>query len=77
MLAGCSTAKHTQTAVLHLSVHAGVSTLNPDSFYHTKESLVLALHQLYAAFKSSHPQMAKALSLAKNEVEDVGLFDSM
>uniref|UniRef100_A0A383VH43 Uncharacterized protein n=1 Tax=Tetradesmus obliquus TaxID=3088 RepID=A0A383VH43_TETOB len=55
----------------------GVSTLNPDSFYHTKESLVVALTQLYGAFKASHPAMGKALSLAKNEIEDAGLFDSM
>lgn len=55
----------------------GVSTLNPDAFFHTKESLVLALNQLHAAFKGSHPQIAKAVNQAKQHIEDVGLFDAM
>jgi hypothetical protein len=42
-----------------------------------QESLVVALTQLYGAFKSTHTAMGKALSLAKNEIEDAGLFDSM
>lgn len=54
---------------------AGVSTLNPDSFYHAKQSLVLALTQLHAAFKSSTPALASALAHAKGEIEDIGLFE--
>ena len=53
----------------------GVSTLNPDSFFHAKQSLVLALTQLHAAFKSSTPALASALSHAKSEIEDIGLFE--
>lgn len=53
----------------------GVSTLNPDSFFHAKQSLVLALNQLHAAFKSSTPALAKALLHAKSEIEDIGLFE--
>lgn len=55
----------------------GVSTLNPDAYFHAKESLVLALNQLHAAFKGSHPQIAKAVNLAKQNIEDVGLFEAM
>lgn len=55
--------------------HAGVSTLNPDSFFHAKQSLVLALTQLHAAFKSSTPALASALAHAKAEIEDIGLFE--
>lgn len=53
----------------------GVSTLNPDSFFHAKQSLVVALSQLHAAFKGSTPGLAKALQEAKSEIEDVGLFE--
>lgn len=53
----------------------GVSTLNPDSFFHAKQSLVLALTQLHAAFKSSTPALAGALSHAKSQIEDIGLFE--
>lgn len=52
-----------------------MSTLNPDSFFHAKQSLVLALNQLHAAFKSSTPALAAALAAAKGEVEDIGLFE--
>lgn len=53
----------------------GVSTLNPDSFFHAKQSLVLALTQLHAAFKTSTPALASALANAKSEIEDIGLFE--
>lgn len=53
----------------------GVSTLNPDSFFHTKQSLVLAITQLHAAFKTSTPALAAALAHAKTEIEDIGLFE--
>jgi hypothetical protein len=53
----------------------GVSTLNPDSFFHTKQSLVLALTQLHAAFRTSTPALAAALAHAKTEIEDIGLFE--
>lgn len=53
----------------------GVSTLNPDSFFHTKQSLVLALTQLHAGFMGSYPALASALSHAKSEIEDIGLFE--
>lgn len=52
-----------------------MSTLNPDSFFHGKQSLVLALTQLHAAFKSSTPALASALAHAKAEIEDIGLFE--
>jgi hypothetical protein len=52
-----------------------VSTLNPDSFFHAKQSLVLALNQLHAAFKSSTPGLAGALAHAKGEIEDIGMFE--
>eukprot|EP00775_Hariotina_reticulata_P005153 gene5153-5393_t len=55
----------------------GISTINPDSFFYVKEKLVSALSKLHAAFKGSHPQLAKALSQAKNEIEDTGLFEDM
>ncbi len=51
--------------------------MNPDAFFHTKESIVLALNQLHAAFKGSHPQIAKAVNAAKQNIEDVGLFEAM
>lgn len=53
----------------------GVSTLNPDSFFHAKQSLVLALMQLAAAFKGANPSLGQALADAKSEIEDVGLFE--
>jgi hypothetical protein len=53
----------------------GVSTLNPDSFFHTRQSLVLALTQLLAAFKGGSPALTGAVSRAKEEVEDIGLFE--
>lgn len=51
----------------------GVSALNPDAFYHAKMSLVAALGQLAAAFKGA--ALGEALSVAKDEVEDLGLFE--
>jgi hypothetical protein len=53
---------------LHVRIH---------SFFYVKEKLVSALSKLHAAFKGSHPQLAKALSQAKNEIEDTGLFEDM
>jgi hypothetical protein len=61
--------------VLLLLLLSGVSTLNPDSFFHAKQSLLLALTQLHAAFKSSTPTLATALANAKSEIEDIGLFE--
>ncbi len=53
-----------------------MSTLNPDAFYHAKESVVIALTQLHAAFRGSHPALAKALAAAKLNIEDAGLFEA-
>jgi hypothetical protein len=52
-----------------------MSTVNPDAFYHTKESVVIALTQLHATVRASHPKLAKVLAATKLNIEDAGLFE--
>lgn len=54
---------------------AGMSTVNPDAFYHAKESVTIALTQLHATFRGSHAALAKVLAAAKLNIEDAGLFE--
>lgn len=53
----------------------GCTPGSPEAFYRVREALAAACKAAAAAFKGSHPALAKALRGAVEGLEDAGLFD--
>lgn len=53
----------------------GCGPASPEAFYRVREALALALKSFGAAFKSSHPGLARAVKGVVDDLEETGLFD--
>ncbi|KIY95630.1 hypothetical protein MNEG_12334 [Monoraphidium neglectum] len=53
----------------------GCGPASPEAFYRVREAAAQALTSLAAAFKPSHPALARAIKGTVEGLEDTGMFD--